>query len=50
MSMTILRKSAGVNELKDPLNVLLMPQGFHVPASRGYEKRNLTNTKTIPDY
>ena len=36
MSMTILKKSAGINTLKDLLNEPLMPQEFHVPASRGY--------------
>ena len=33
MSMAILRKSAGVNRLKDLLNEPLMPQEFHVLAS-----------------
>ena len=36
MSMTISRKSAGVNKLKDLLNKPLMPKEFHVPASRDY--------------
>ena len=35
MSMTTLRKSAGVNGLKDLLNKPLMAQEFHIPASRG---------------
>ena len=45
MSMTISRKLAGINGLKDLTNLLnepLMPQEFQVPASRGYEKRKLT--------
>ena len=33
MSMTILRKSIGINECKDLLNEPLMPQEFHVPDS-----------------
>ena len=35
MSMGILKKSAGINGLKDLINEPLMPQAFHVPASRG---------------
>ena len=42
ISMTISRKWTDVNGLKDVLNKLLMPQEFYVPASRSYEKRNLT--------
>ena len=34
MSMTILRKLAGVNGLKDLLNKPLMPKELHVSASR----------------
>ena len=45
MSMTVSRKSAGVNKLKDLFKELLRPQGFHVPASRGYEKRTLTQVE-----
>ena len=35
MSMTIIRKSRGLNGLKDVLNEPLMPQEFSVPALRG---------------
>ena len=42
MSMTISRNSTDINGLKDLLNKLLMPQEFHVPASRRYKKRILT--------
>ena len=39
MSMTISRYSTSANVLKDLFKVQLMPQDFHVPASRGYRKR-----------
>ena len=42
MSMTISRKSAGINVLKDLLSEPLMPPECHVLASRGYGKRKLT--------
>ena len=47
MSMTILRNSTGINGLYDLLNEPLMPQEFHVPASRGYGKRKLTLVEMI---
>ena len=40
--MTISRNLTGVNGLNDLLNEPLMPQEFHVPASRGYRKRKLS--------
>ena len=43
MSMNILRNLAGVNRLKDLWNEPLMLQNFHVPASRGYGRRNLAH-------
>ena len=42
MCMTISRNSRGINGLKGLLNEQLMPQEFHIPASRGYRKRELT--------
>ena len=42
MSMTISRKLAGLNGLKELRKELLMPQELHVPASRGYEKKKST--------
>ena len=38
MSMTISRMLRGINGHKDLLHEPLMPQEFHVPASRGYPK------------
>ena len=42
MSMTILRKPAGVSGLKGLSKEPVTPRGFHVPPSRDYEKRKLT--------
>ena len=39
MSTTISRNSTSANILKDLFKEQLMPQDFHVPASRGYRKR-----------
>ena len=42
MSITISRILTSGNGLKDLLNEQLMSQKFHVAASRGYKKGNLT--------
>ena len=39
MPMTISRNSTSANVLKELFKVQLIPQDFHVPASRGYGKR-----------
>ena len=50
MSRTIPSNSTGVNGLKDLLNEHLMPQEFHVPASRGYGMIKLTLAELIEYY
>ena len=47
MSKTILRKSAGINRLKNLLNEPLMSQEFYLPASRGYKERNLMQVELL---
>ena len=43
----MLRNLTGVNGLKDLLKEHLMPQEFHVPASRGYGKRNSRHSQSF---